>query len=145
MPFPESLRQRETEKATKCAICLEPAPEDAYLEAHSITSLHLVLDKDSGGNRYIVTDPPTGHEILRGRTISAKAYLNGQKDHDAVCICAECHDEIHRIALAEARLDKNFRGKSPSPKILEEVTLFFIKRGKPLVYENINNTPLLEQ
>jgi hypothetical protein len=134
MPFPERIRQIEIEKSTNCGVCDNPFAPNEVVEVHSITSLHLVY-KDG---KYVVTDPTAGHEALRGKAISSGVYSPEEtKDSDGICLCGQCHDEIHRIALAEARLDQNFIGNAPSPKMLEDVTLFFVNRKKPIIYENV--------
>ncbi len=140
MPFPESIRRKEVAKAKACAGCKEPFPPGAYIEAHSATSLHLVLDKKSKERRYIVTDPPRGHEILRGRTLNAKIFSFGQtKDNDAFCLCPVCHDEIKRIALNElGSRNPEFKKYTLPPALSEEVTIFFVKRGRPMVYDQVN-------
>lgn len=139
MPFPESIRRKEIERAVGCAVCKDPFPPGAYIEMHSATSLHLVLDKKSIDLRYIVTDPPLGHEILRGKSISAKVFkLGDTRKHDGFCLCPVCHDELKRVALAEARhRNPNFKGNAPPPQVIEEVTLTMIKRGRPIVYQNL--------
>lgn len=134
MPFPERVRQLEIERSENCGVCDKLFLPDDEIEVHSVTSLHLV-HKDG---RYIVTDPPTGHEALRGRSLSPNAYSPEEtKDSDGVCLCVTCHQEIHRIALTQAKLDDpEFSGNTPSPKLLEEITLFFVNRKRRVVYED---------
>lgn len=139
MPFPEAFKQKELDQADECGICTEPCPPGGYLEVHSATSLHLVLDENNP-TKYVVTDPPPGHDILKGRKLSLRVYPEGKTDRgDAVCLCPVCHDEIHRIALAEAKLlDKKFKGKIAPPKILHEATIHFATRKRPIVYDEVN-------
>lgn len=135
MPYPESIRQQEISKADSCAICREKLPKDAYIEVHSATSLHLVRDEETG--KYCVTDPPVGHEKLKGKLINWNV-LRGRKT-DGVCLCPVCHDEIHRIAREEARRN-GFSGNAPPPEVLEEVTLYFAQRGRPIA-DRVVRTP----
>lgn len=139
MAFPERVRRREIEKAAGCAVCKDPFPPGAYIEMHSATSLHLVRDKKSIQPRFIVTDPPLGHETLRGKSINARVFKMGDtRQHDGFCLCPVCHDELKRVALAEARLrNPKFKGNAPPPEVIEEVTLTMIKRGRPIVYHLI--------
>lgn len=139
MAFSERIRKLEIEKADGCAVCREPFPPGAYIEVHSATSLHLVLDKKSKDRRYIVTDPPLGHKILRGKSISARVFaLWETKDNDAFCLCPVCHDELKRSSLAESkRRITDFSKNAPPPAILEEVTLFNIERRRRMVIDVI--------
>lgn len=141
MGFPESVRRKEIEKADGCAVCREPFPPDAYVELHSATGLHLVLDKKSNQTRFIVTDPPLGHKALKGKSLSARVFKMGDtREHDGFCVCPECHDHLKLSALEEARQrDPKFKGNVPPPQINEEVTLAMVKRGKPMVYHKINS------
>ncbi len=145
MAFLESIRKQEVAKAERCATCRDPFPDDAYIEVHSATSLHLVLDKNSD-TKYKVTNTPMGFKRLRGKTISSKAFFyededGERKQNDAFCLCIICHDEIKRISLAEARLrNPKFKGNTPPPGILEEVTLFFVNRGRPMVHDIVNDS-----
>ncbi len=137
MPFPEHVRRKEIDLATHCAICRDPFPQGAYVEVHSATSLHLVSILELNQRKFLVTDPPAGHEKLKGKALNSKVYSQGEiSNSDAICLCPACHDEIHRIALLEARRDQNFVGKAPPPQLLEEITLFFVGRGKPIVYDS---------
>lgn len=140
MGFPERIRRREIEKAAGCAVCRQPFLPDSYIELHSATGLHLVLDEDSDQTRFIVTDPPQGHQYLKGRSISAKAYKMGdRRRHDGFCVCPECHDGLKLKALDEARRrDPKFRGNVPPPQVMEDVTLEMVKRGKPIVFHKTN-------
>lgn len=121
------------EKATHCGICNDLFRPDSYRELHSETSLHL----ERKGDKYLVTDPPKGHKFLKGKLVSLGVYRPEEdKVSDGVCLCVVCHDEIKRIALAESRYrDADFRGNTPTPKVLEEITNFFVNRKKPIVYE----------
>lgn len=134
MPFPERIRQIELDKATSCSVCNDPFLPDDEIEVHSVTSLHLVHK----GGRYIVTDPPTGHEAIKGKTLALHAYSPEEpKESDGICLHLRCHQEIHRIALTQAKLDDpKFSGNTPPPKLLEEVTLFFVNRKRRVVYED---------
>lgn len=132
-PFPERIRRREIENALECEICREQVNEETYLEVHSVTSLHLVMNKDAKNPRYIVTDPPVGHEYLKGKDVNPDVYKEGrERGSDAVCLCLTCHQEIHRFAL---KLSKKvgFKGKNPPPQILEEVTRYFINKGQQIM------------
>lgn len=141
MGFPESVRRKEIEKAAGCAVCKEAFPPDAYIELHSATSLHLVLDKKSKKPRFKVTDPPLGHKALKGKAISINAFKMGDiRQHDGFCLCPVCHDELKLSALEEARQrDPNFKGNVPPPQVIEEVTLAMIKRGRRMVYHKVNS------
>lgn len=136
MPFPERIRRIESEKATNCGVCDDPFLPNDEIELHSITSLHLVHKN----GRYIVTDPPTGHEAIRGKTLALHAYSPKEiKECDGIPLHKKCHQEIHRITLIQAKLDdSNFSGNTPTPKLLEEITLFYMNRKRPIVYENID-------
>jgi hypothetical protein len=134
MAFSEQIRNQEAGEKFKCEVCGEPL---AYFELHSATSLHLVLTEVDGEKKYLVTDPPQGHEQLRGKVLSVKIFSDGEKNHDGFCLCPVCHDELHRIALSEAQFDPDFKGNSPPPQLLLEVTLYFIARKKPIVYEGV--------
>lgn len=135
MAFSERIRRIEIVKSSNCGVCNNPFNQDSEIEVHSITSLHLVY-KDA---RYVVTDPPVGHEAIKGKTLASHAYSPEEiKDSDGVCLCVTCHQEIHRIALNQAKLDDSeFAGSTPPPKLLEVVTLFFVSRKRPIVYEDI--------
>lgn len=146
MPFPERIRRHEVHKATTCGICHDALPREAYVEAHSFTSLHLVRKGDGRDNKYMVTDPPLDQDHLRGMYVNGDDYgLDGSQETDAVCLCPECHNEIHRIALAEARLDASFKGINPPPELLSEVTRFFMDRGSRMTYENVNRDAIFEE
>lgn len=135
MAFSENIRRKEIERANSCEICNDPFRPDSYIEVHSVTSLHL----ERRGNKYLVTDPTKGHEFLKGRLVDLNIYKPGEeKLSDGVCLCPVCHDEIKRIALAESRYrNHDFKGNAPSPKVLEEVTMFFVDRKRPIVYDYI--------
>lgn len=135
MPFPERIRRIESEKTNNCGVCNDPFLPKDEVEVHSITSLHLVYKN----GRYVVTDPPTGHEAIRGKTLAPHAYSPEEiKESDGIPLHVRCHQEIHRIALIQAKLDNTeFTGSTPPPKLLEEITLFYMNRKRPIVYENV--------
>ena len=137
MPFPERLRRTEIEKKQVCEICQNEDIHTDNLEIHSATSLHLVLADVNGKQKYLITSTHKGHENLRGKTISTAIYMpNGEpRESDAFCLCVDCHQEVHRIALERARkTDKN--AKIAPPKILAEVTHFYIDVGRPILDKN---------
>lgn len=118
----------------RCEACGRRLPKSkpkdvADYEIHSATSLHLV----GGPERYQVTDPPIGFDILRGRFLSGRlfrvSYL-GFRD-DAFCLCPTCHRDIHTEATTKTKvIIPGYRGRVAIPSILEEVTLDFIYRTK---------------
>ena len=140
MPFPERIRRTEIEKTEKCAVCLEPAPRGEVLEVHSATSLHLELNEVKGELRYVVTSTHKGHEQLKGKALNIGVYQPDGKPekNDAFCLCVDCHQEVHRVALAKTRLqDKD--AKIASPKILMDATFFYVQIGRPLLGRVENN------
>lgn len=134
MPYPERIRRTEIEKTEKCVVCLEPAPKGEVLEVHSATSLHLELSEVKGELRYVVTSTHQGHEQLKGKALNVGIYQPEGKpeQNDAFCLCVDCHQEVHRVALAKTRLtDKD--AKIASPKVLMETTFFYVQIGRPLL------------
>jgi hypothetical protein len=131
-PFPEAIRQKEVAKTEFCEICGEFLPADGYSEIHSATGLHLVVVNKGKGACYEITDPPSNLETLKGERVGLYIYpyKSGQIS-DGVKLCFACHEEIHRVALLEAkRLNPGFTGNSAPPLVLKDVTLFFLKRKR---------------
>lgn len=137
MPFPEGLRRAEVEKTQKCEICQNEDIHKDNLEIHSATSLHLVLTEVNGEQKYLITSTHKGHENIKGKTISTGVYQpNGKpEENDAFCLCVDCHQEVHRVALEKTRISDK-KAKIASPKILSEVTHFYISVGRPILDKN---------
>ncbi|QQG41818.1 MAG: hypothetical protein HYV90_00700 [Candidatus Woesebacteria bacterium] len=134
MPFPERIRREEKLAAFTCAACNKKFSSPDEGELHSKTGLHLVKDKRSKKSRFKVTSAPEGHSILKGKTISRASFISHEdKDNDSVCLCKNCHTEVHRLALAEAKTRGNFPGNATPPQILEEVTQGFIEKRRQTV------------
>ena len=94
----------------------------ALYELHSASTLHLV----DGPEKYLVTDPPTGFENLRGKRLWGGLFLVSEWNlsYDAFCLCPTCHRDIHWEALIKTKcLLPGYKGRSSSPAILELVTL----------------------
>ncbi|KKQ92644.1 MAG: hypothetical protein UU16_C0037G0005 [Candidatus Woesebacteria bacterium GW2011_GWA2_40_7] len=141
MPFPERVCREEKLATFSCAACDKKFSSPDEGELHSKTGLHLVREENSKKPRYRVTHASGGHSILKGKTISRSSvigYENGK--NDSVCLCKDCHKEIHRLALAEAKLKGNFPGNATPPQILEEVTHTYIEKGEQIT----NSMPEIE-
>jgi hypothetical protein len=84
MPFSRSEILRVTEIQLGCAICGIRFGSNCPPEVHSKTTLHLVNG--------VATSPPPRYPELK------KKYLGWNiKGGDAVALCRECHDELHRM------------------------------------------------
>jgi hypothetical protein len=144
MPFSERVRRLEIENAVECEICRDPVTDDLYLEIHSVTSLHLVKNNDKENPRYIVTSPPPGHEHLKGKSLDLGVYKEGvERGTDAACLCLECHQHVHRMALKAAR-KVGFKGKNPPPQVLEQVTRYYLKNGMKKKINPEKNMPVAD-
>lgn len=135
MPFPERIRHKEKLAAFKCAACDKKFNSPDEGELHSKTGLHLVKNRKSKKQGYKVTNTPEGHSTLRGKTISRSSFIGHKdRDNDGVCLCKDCHIEVHRLALAEAKIRGDFPGNATPPRILEEITQDFIERKRGTSY-----------
>ena len=135
MAFPSRIIVELKKQVWHCEICHQYS---AYLEGHSASGLHIVAKKVGSKTIYQVYDTTLGHKGLEGRTVSekmAKLYIIVEgRDSDCLMVCPECHDELNRVALAEARLqDPDFEGNTPPVAILFGVTLTMYLRGKSMV------------
>ncbi len=134
MPFPERIRREEKLAAFTCAACDKRFKSPDEGELHSKTGLHLVKERGAKKSRYKVTSTPEGHSILKGKTISRSSFISHEDgDNDSVCLCKNCHTEVHRLALIEAKSRGNFPGNATPPQILEEVTADYINKKRQTV------------
>lgn len=138
MPFPFPVLIHAALRARyRCEVCrrdvseVEESQTTASFEIHSLTSLHLVVVRESR-NLCIVTDPPSRFEVLRGRLLPIRMFkiFQYRRLDDGFCLCHKCHRKIHQVALKETkRKVPDFTGRNAIPTVLEMVSLYYIQRG----------------
>ena len=123
----------------RCEICnkdvysdLTPENAKAPYHIHSATGLHL---EPVTAEYCEAVSVPDGYKRLKNRYVPMKALAAlGERRFelgDAFCLCVDCHQNLHDMAIAETknRFPK-FRGQYTPPALLEEITLFLVKRKK---------------
>ncbi len=137
MAFPANLTEKMRELVWYCEVC---GDYSQYLEGHSSSGLHLTLGLENGRINCQVYDACDGHKTLtRRRSVSQEMarefiFMNGRLS-DCVMCCPVCHDELKRIALAQAKLeDPKLEGQTPPPAVMFRVTRDMVIRGRPLVF-----------
>lgn len=138
MAFPANLLEKMRELIWYCEVC---GQYSEYLEGHSSSGLHLTVELENGQVNYRVYDACEGHKTLtRRKTVTKKMaeefiFMDGRLS-DCIMCCPECHDELKRIALAQAKYEgPNFEGRVPPPSVMFRVTRDMVARGRPLVFD----------
>ena len=143
MPFSKGVFMRAVERAGfRCEKCgkdvskVEKTATQSPCDIHSVTGLHLVRHKKQP-SACIVTSPPASMMILRGRMLPVYGFVvfSLGRDDDGFCLCQDCHNEVHTLALSITKdMLPSHTGMNSSPAVLELVSLTLImKKSTPHV------------
>lgn len=137
MAFPDKVLGRLKEHIWHCEIC---GQYSEYLEGHSASGLHIIAEKNCDQFEFRVYDTSQGHKALKRRSaiserMAKEFIIVAGRNSDCLMVCPSCHDEIARIALAQAKLeDPKFKGRAAPPALIFRVTRDMRNRGKSLTY-----------
>ncbi len=138
MAYTTTITERAIVRAGyKCEGCktkwsdLPKNERDSPIDAHSATTLHLVMDKKTG--LYKVTSPPDGHLRMKNRLLRPEGFLVYKllkREDDAFCFCNKCHKLVHVVSkkLSLARIPDKEK-KNDIPFILEMATISLVLNG----------------
>lgn len=128
MPFTPFVVSLIKEKSLFCFCCQSAFFTNEYKAVHSATGLHLELVKvpfPVAHFMFRVCDPPADYNSSLGYMYEdmSEFGLPFRMDGDAVCVCYNCHKNIHELALDICRERiPGFKGNTPLPRILANAT-----------------------